>query len=154
MEYYGNNDWRDYVLAHSWGKRPEQKKREKEYNSEYYQEHKEEILANQRKRKVSGKGKGLTRREGLGSDKPISGNREMPSLSSAQKAFRNLTDDSIDDYGEFVAEMTEQGYKFKSREEQMALWKRFRKAKGNGSVVNEENEERKLGARITRANRE
>ena len=77
----------------------------------------------------------------------------MSSLSSAQKAFRNLTDDSIDDYGEFVAEMTEQGYKFKSREEQMALWKRFRKAKGDSSVVNEENEERKLGARITRANR-
>ena len=75
-------------------------------------------------------------------------------MTSAQKAFRNLTDDSIDDYGEFVTEMTEQGYKFKSREEQMALWKRFRKAKGNSSVVNEENEERKLGARITRANRE
>lgn len=37
---YGNNDWRDY-LAHSWGKKPEQKAREKAYNHEYYQQHKD-----------------------------------------------------------------------------------------------------------------
>lgn len=33
-------DFLEY-LAHSWGTKPEQKKREKEYNAKYYQEHKE-----------------------------------------------------------------------------------------------------------------
>lgn len=40
MSKYPRNDWRDY-LAHSWGTEPKQKAREKEYNAEYYQEHKE-----------------------------------------------------------------------------------------------------------------
>ena len=37
---YSENDWRDY-LAHSWGKKPEQKAREKAYNAKYYREHPE-----------------------------------------------------------------------------------------------------------------
>lgn len=32
------------TLQHSWGTKPEQKKREKEYNAKYYQEHKEKWL--------------------------------------------------------------------------------------------------------------
>ena len=32
---YSNNDYRDY-LEHSWGKKPEQKAREREYNHWYY----------------------------------------------------------------------------------------------------------------------
>lgn len=56
MEYFGSNDWRDYVnrrneLRHSWGIKPEQKAKEKEYNHEYYEKHKEMILA---KRKSHG----------------------------------------------------------------------------------------------------
>lgn len=46
---YGNNDWRDY-LAHSWGTSPKQKAREKEYNHEYWEKNKEEIMAKRRKR--------------------------------------------------------------------------------------------------------
>lgn len=37
---FTENDWRDY-LAHSWGKKPEQKAAEKAYNAKYYREHKE-----------------------------------------------------------------------------------------------------------------
>ena len=47
-EYYGHNDWRDY-LAHSWGHSPKQKAREKEYNHSYWLRNREEIL---RKRKM------------------------------------------------------------------------------------------------------
>ena len=47
--YYGNNDWRDYCLAHSWGTSPEMKQKEREYNAKYYQEHKEDILARRKK---------------------------------------------------------------------------------------------------------
>lgn len=36
---YSNNDFRLY-LEHSWGKKPEQKAAEREYNAKYYQEHK------------------------------------------------------------------------------------------------------------------
>lgn len=39
-------------LSHSWGKNPEQKQREKEYNHEYYEKHKSEIRA-QRLEKLS-----------------------------------------------------------------------------------------------------
>lgn len=38
---YGNNDWRDYSLAHGWGWSPKQKAAEKKYNAEYYQRNKE-----------------------------------------------------------------------------------------------------------------
>ncbi len=37
---YSVNDYRSY-LEHSWGKKPEQKAKEKAYNHSYYQEHKE-----------------------------------------------------------------------------------------------------------------
>lgn len=50
------------ALSHSWGKSPEQKKREKEYNAKYYQEHKEEILRNrprQREKYVTDGGMGV-----------------------------------------------------------------------------------------------
>ena len=46
---YGNNDWRDY-LAHSWGTSPKQKAREKEYNHEYWEKNKEEIMKKRRQR--------------------------------------------------------------------------------------------------------
>ena len=46
---YSENDWRDY-LAHSWGKKPEQKAAEKKYNHEYWEEHKEEIMEKRRDR--------------------------------------------------------------------------------------------------------
>ena len=42
-EYYGHNDWRDY-LAHSWGDSPKQKAREKEYNHEYWLKNKARIM--------------------------------------------------------------------------------------------------------------
>lgn len=42
-EYYGHNDWRDY-LAHSWGDSPKQKAKEKAYNHEYWLKNKEEIM--------------------------------------------------------------------------------------------------------------
>lgn len=35
------NDFLEETLEHSWGKRPEQKAREKEYNAEYYQKNKD-----------------------------------------------------------------------------------------------------------------
>lgn len=42
---YGENDWRDYLfLKHSWGKDPDDKAKEKKYNHEYWEEHKEEIM--------------------------------------------------------------------------------------------------------------
>lgn len=42
---YSNNDWRNYLfLRHSWGKDPEDKAKEKKYNHEYWEEHKEEIM--------------------------------------------------------------------------------------------------------------
>lgn len=42
-EYYGHNDWRDY-LAHSWGDSPKQKAKEKAYNHEYWLKNKDEIM--------------------------------------------------------------------------------------------------------------
>lgn len=42
-EYYGHNDWRDY-LAHSWGNSPKQKAREKAYNHEYWLKNKDELM--------------------------------------------------------------------------------------------------------------
>lgn len=36
---YSTNDWR-YYLAHGWGTSPEQKEKERAYNTEYYQTHK------------------------------------------------------------------------------------------------------------------
>lgn len=36
---YSTNDWR-YYLAHGWGTTPEQKAKERAYNTEYYQTHK------------------------------------------------------------------------------------------------------------------
>lgn len=44
MSEFGYNDWRKF-LAHSWGTSPKQKAQEKEYNAEYYQTHKQQILA-------------------------------------------------------------------------------------------------------------
>lgn len=53
---YSENDWRSYsearagfMLAHSWGKKPEQKAKEKEYNHDYYERNKELILARRKK---------------------------------------------------------------------------------------------------------
>ena len=37
---YNDNDWRAY-LEHGWGKKPEQKAKEKAYNAKYYKEHPE-----------------------------------------------------------------------------------------------------------------
>lgn len=48
MALYGYNDWRYYqgaALQHAWGTSPKMKALEKAYNHEYYEEHKEEILA-------------------------------------------------------------------------------------------------------------
>lgn len=42
-EYYGHNDWRDY-LAHSWGDSPKQKAKEKAYNHEYWLKNKARIM--------------------------------------------------------------------------------------------------------------
>ena len=44
MEYYGRNDWRDY-LTHGWGHSPKQKAREKEYNHEYYLKNKDKHIS-------------------------------------------------------------------------------------------------------------
>lgn len=41
---YSENDWRNY-LEHSWGTSPKQKEREREYNHEYWVNHRERILA-------------------------------------------------------------------------------------------------------------
>lgn len=54
MNEWPTNDWRTYLshsleLRHSWGKKPEQKAREKEYNHEYYEKNKERILAARKK---------------------------------------------------------------------------------------------------------
>lgn len=46
---YSNNDWRSF--QHSWGKKPEQKKREREYNHQYWIDHKEEIMRKRRAKK-------------------------------------------------------------------------------------------------------
>ena len=52
MEYYGHNDWRDYLM-HNWGTSPEMKQKEHDYNAKYYQEHKEEILKKLHERRRS-----------------------------------------------------------------------------------------------------
>lgn len=56
MTGYTENDWWSFLshshersLAHSWGKKPEQKAAEKEYNHEYYEKNKERILAARKK---------------------------------------------------------------------------------------------------------
>lgn len=56
MTSYSENDWWSFLahshsasLAHSWGKKPEQKAAEKEYNHEYYEKNKEKILAARKK---------------------------------------------------------------------------------------------------------
>lgn len=46
---YSNNDWRSF--QHSWGTKPEQKKREREYNHQYWIDHKEEIMKKRRAKK-------------------------------------------------------------------------------------------------------
>lgn len=56
MALYGYNDWRYYqgaTLQHNWGTSPKMKAKEKEYNAKYYQEHRDEILANARKKNDS-----------------------------------------------------------------------------------------------------
>lgn len=56
MTNYSENDWWSFLahshsasLTHSWGKKPEQKAAEKEYNHEYYEKNKEKILAARKK---------------------------------------------------------------------------------------------------------
>lgn len=52
MATYSENDWRNYSedsLEHGWGTSPEQKKREREYNHEYWEAHKDEILARRKR---------------------------------------------------------------------------------------------------------
>lgn len=54
MDSYGPNDWRSYLahsleLKHSWGKKPEQKAKEKAYNHEYWEKNKERIMAQRKK---------------------------------------------------------------------------------------------------------
>lgn len=52
MPVYGYNDWRDYQrLEHAWGTSPKMKAKEKAYNAEYYQEHRDEILAKLKEKK-------------------------------------------------------------------------------------------------------
>ena len=48
MDSYPRNDWRTY-LAHSWGTSPDQKAKEKAYNHEYYEKHKQ-LLSTSRKK--------------------------------------------------------------------------------------------------------
>lgn len=113
-EYYGNNDWRDY-LAHSWGKKPEQKAREKEYNAWYYKTHKEEIMRKRgqkgkrplaRETNVTGKGKVERRGEGLNESK----------LSDENKKVYDKT------LTEFVEEY-KNGYRLEDPQDlQVALW--------------------------------
>lgn len=43
MSEFSPNDWWSY-LRHSWGTKPEQKAREKEYNHEYWEKNKERIM--------------------------------------------------------------------------------------------------------------
>lgn len=45
---YSTNDWRDY-LQHNWGTSAKMKEAEKKYNAEYYQKHRDEILAERKK---------------------------------------------------------------------------------------------------------
>lgn len=45
---YPRNDWRDY-LAHSWGTSPDQKAKEKAYNHEYYEKHKQLLNSSRKK---------------------------------------------------------------------------------------------------------
>lgn len=113
-EYYGNNDWRDY-LAHSWGKKPEQKKREKEYNAWYWDTHKEEIMRKRgqkgkrplaREKNVTGKGKVERRGEGL----------NEPKLSDENKKVYDKT------LTEFI-EGYKNGYRLEDHQDlQVALW--------------------------------
>lgn len=48
MGNYSRNDWRDY-LAHSWGTSPDQKAKEKAYNHEYYEKHKQLLNSSRKK---------------------------------------------------------------------------------------------------------
>ena len=51
--YLKDRDILDQALEHSWGKTADAKAKEKAYNREYYQRHKEEIL---RKARQAGEG--------------------------------------------------------------------------------------------------
>jgi hypothetical protein len=51
--YLNDRDILDQALEHSWGKTADAKAKEKAYNREYYQRHKEEIL---RKARQAGEG--------------------------------------------------------------------------------------------------
>ena len=48
MDSYPRNDWRTY-LAHSWGTSPDQKAKEKAYNHEYYEKHKQLLNSSRKK---------------------------------------------------------------------------------------------------------
>lgn len=48
MDSYPRNDWRTY-LAHSWGTSPDQKAKEKAYNHEYYEKHKQLLNTSRKK---------------------------------------------------------------------------------------------------------
>lgn len=152
-EYYGNNDWRDY-LAHSWGKKPEQKKREKEYNAWYWDTHKEEIMRKRgqkgkrplaREKNVTGKTASVKRRgEGLNESNSIN-RRDENGLLNPPESFKSAINEMYKNYGkngsygdpysansaysnfgEFQAEMMELGFKFNNDSEAKQAWISFK----------------------------
>lgn len=77
-------------LSHSWGKSPEQKKRESEYNAEYYKKHKDKWQDNRpkaREKYVTGNGTGVEKGDSIN---PGASRKEK--LALAQYAMRDLVE--------------------------------------------------------------
>lgn len=94
---YGNNDWRDY-LAHSWGKKPEQKAKEKAYNAEYYRQHKDKW-----------KSYGHQGSKGANSSDKDDWYRKYRSEQDSIRK-RNPNYQEPEDYEDLMTELTEMGY--------------------------------------------
>lgn len=75
MNEYSINDFRSYSLAHSWGNKPDQKAREREYNKRYYQLHKHELYS---RKKMLGDGGGNAKKGNIVFDYQKIRGRTMP----------------------------------------------------------------------------
>lgn len=86
-----NRDFLEDVLSHSWGTKPEQKKREKEYNHQYYLKNKIKWLANAKRTKLSEKSTWPgTRAEPIEQDEEIQAWKEM--IKGREEEYERVTE--------------------------------------------------------------
>lgn len=167
-EYYGFNDWRDYSLSHSWGTKPEQKKREKEYNAEYYKKHKDQILK-RRKQLVKNKKnrpvwdeyleseKEKANKEPLKAHSPgepyVEGLAEKWSGKSEKK--KNKNNSPVSSITAFEKALKKSGYEPQNDGDTARLWKQFRSSLGysNDFLVYDNKAEKKMKVKKTMKDR-